>query len=735
MMVMMIGIVFAAGAMAQDSAAVSGRVLDKATRSPIPGANVMVDGTSLGVCANADGYYRIDHIPPGLYHVRAGVPGYLAGERDIRLLAGESRVVVFELDETVYQLNPVTVTATRERSLVSDVPAVVDIVSAREIERRNVQDVREAIATIPGVFAKDYGTVGDLKTVSIRGSSSSQVLIMVDGQRINNAQSGDVDLSTIPMEGVERIEVVRGGSSALYGADAVGGVINIITKTRGYEPGIQGNAKLLAGSFGLKGIETGGSYSTDRFFSTFSYKLLKTRGDIPYRTPAGSEQRRANADAESHGLFGKGMWSFGDDGLGSSLSFSGQYYLSHSGAPGTNEGPKLHARKANRNLSFNGVYDQKVGSPYSSIRAQAYFHNNELWYDDPDAYVPEHSFNHNTAWGGEVQGRTVLTAWNVVTGGYAFRGDMLAAANGRSSERRTMHSLYAQDEISPLLSPGGMVRRIVVIPAVRWDRFSDFGGRVSPKVGLVISSGERSQVSLKANYGSSFRAPSFNDLYWPKDAYSEGNPGLKPERGSDFDVGTMVRLPDILGLSLDLTYFHSDITDLILWQPNEANLWMPQNIGTAAVRGIETRVAVNPLGEFATLEWNYTWLDARNKNETPVEYDKQLPYRPRNTHNLIARCEYEEFSAGVTFSYYGKRFTTTANTKFLEPYDIVDLLVGWKTVWSSLDLRLTGEVRNVRDRRFEVMDGFPMPGREYRFTIGCGIAHSPSTPEEQMRQP
>lgn len=695
----------------------SGRVLDKTSRHPIPGANVFVEGTVLGVCTNGEGFFELSSVPTGSCRVRASAVGYTSSTVDIIVTGPESVNLVFRLEETVYQINPVTVTATRERSLVSDVPAVVDVIPARELEQRNIQDLGQAVERLPGVRVNAYGTLGDLKTISIRGSTASQVLVLVDGQRVNNAQTGQVDLSTIPTEGIESIEVVRGGTSALYGADAVGGVINVITKSHPNQSLLAAAATLTGGSFGMRGLEVNSTLSGETAFGFLSYKHLSTDGNFEYTTSLGEKQQRRNADFRSHSLFGKGKWTLGEEGLGGSFAASTQVHFSEGGAPGSIEQPKLEARKKGGDQSVNLVFEHKLGSPYNSLKLQSYVLNSEYNYDDAGSAYPEHSYSHNIAWGAEAQAKFIAANWSTVTGGYAIRCDYLSGTTTTAPPRRTLHSLYAQTELSPLLDSSAFFRRIIAIPAVRWDKFSDFGQEVSPKIGIVLTTGTVWQASLKTNYGSSFRAPSFNDLYWPRDAFSMGNPDLKPELGRDFDLSIMLRLPTFFGAGFDATYFHSAIDDLILWQQGAEGLWSPTNVGKAIISGLESRISVDPWRGLLRLEWTYTYLDGRNKTEKTNEYDKRLPYRPSHVHTVSASAAWGPMSALVEFSYFSSRYTNTANTFRLDPYHQTNVVLGANVLNDPVSADVKLEIRNIEDVEYSAMEGFPMPAREFRLSL------------------
>jgi vitamin B12 transporter len=261
-------------------------------------------------------------------------------------------------------------------------------------------------------------------------------------------------------------------------------------------------------------------------------------------------------------------------------------------------------------------------------------------------------------------------------------------------------------------------KRAIIIPAARWDSFSDFGGRTSPKVGLVLSMGDEWQASIKGNYGWSFRAPSFNDLYWPQDPWTRGNPNLRPESGKDFDIGAMLRHPFWWGLSVDAAYFQNNVTDLISWQPGSSGLWMPGNVGMAKIQGMEAKIAVTPWNSVLRIEWNYTNVLAVNETDVPNEQGKILPYRPRHTHNVSIEADYAGVSMRATTTYVTKRYTSIANTMALPSYMTADASIGWRYSVSGVPMHIQCEGKNLFDLEYQIMDGFPMPPREFRLTLG-----------------
>ncbi len=704
--------------LAQDGSVLTGQVIDPGNKRPVSDARLELSGTPHRATTSHDGSFTMSDLAPGTYVLKVSRLGYATADVDIVLQAGEQRMLTVELHEVSYLLDPVTSTATRMQSRASEVSTSVTVVPGANLEQRQAQDISDAMQEVPGVFIRPYGALGDVRTASIRGSSAGQVLILMDGQRVNNTQSGEVDLTTLPTEGIDRVEIVRGGASALYGADAVGGVINVITKSRGIAEGMTADVKILSGSFGTREAELKGDYSSGRTFTALSYRYLKSAGDFSFHPTPDSSATRVNADFVSHAFFGKERWSMDDH---RALSFTGQYFSNEAGDPGTVSFPNTLARKRNRNALLGLAYDEEFESIVQTLHIQTYYHNLLFNYEDPLAFVPILNNSHNIAAGGEVQTGFWFSDWNSMTAGYAYRWDHFSGNSLQGEFERGLHSAYLVDEVAVRPASLKGVQRVAIVPALRWDRFSDFGAQLSPKVGLVVNAGEDWLLSVKANYGRSFRAPTFNDLYWPRDYYTAGNPDLKPERAQDFDAGATLELPLLGGAGASFTWFGSTVTDLILWQPGPDGVWSPGNVGKAEIRGIEAGASVSPWRDLLTISWNYTHLDARNKSGGPDEYDKKLPDRPDNLHKITLQTRHAGFSASLDFLAVGLRYTTTSNNAFLPAYHVFNVLAGYAWDMAHGRMEAKGEVRNLGDVEYQVMSGYPVPGREFRVSLSFGV--------------
>ena len=185
----------------------------------------------------------------------------------------------------------------------------------------------------------------------------------------------------------------------------------------------------------------------------------------------------------------------------------------------------------------------------------------------------------------------------------------------------------------------------------------------------------------------------------------------------------MFRHPSFLGIGVDVTYFSNSVDDLILWQTDVNYFSTPQNVGRASIHGFETKVSVSMWDDVFGVGWNSTYLDARNKTEGAGQFDKQLPYRPTYVHNFSAKVEFFGMYVLARTSFSGKRYTNAENTQSLDPHHISGIVIGYGLPSEPSWLAMKLEINNLENVDYQVIDGYPMPGRELRFSLGVQFSH------------
>ncbi len=318
----------------------------------------------------------------------------------------------------------------------------------------------------------------------------------------------------------------------------------------------------------------------------------------------------------------------------------------------------------------------------------------------------------------EFQNRYILNKHLVLTAGYDYRKDQVESTDLDKQVRNT-HSLYAQAEVDYRLQRLPFFNKVKLIPALRYDDYSDIGSQASPKAGISLSRSGDNLAAIRANIGKSFRSPTFNDLYWPDDFWSVGNPNLKPETGLNYDAGTIIQY-DLGGVvtEFEMTYFVNNLKDLIIWAPMNDGKWTPMNVDKSETKGLESRLSLGLWSNRLNWTMAHTFMEAKNVSENSADNGKYLIYRPRHKFDWSVGFNYSIFKVNLNYSYVDKSFINSDNSKFLPAFRVFDFtasampsLLGVK-VFTKLD------VLNVLDKFYFVMNDSPMPGRQIRFTVG-----------------
>ncbi|MCK5119650.1 MAG: TonB-dependent receptor [Candidatus Latescibacteria bacterium] len=686
---------------AAETGRIVGQVTDAATGEGLAGAAVLVAGLGLGATADTSGRFEIEDVPAGVVRIEARMVGYASAvEEDVRVEPGKAVARSFELRPIRYPLKEILVTATRRASDPSEVAAFASVTRREEIVSRPTGSLRAILKTKPSLQVREYGGAGSPASTSLRGSSSAQVLVLVDGERVNDARSGGADFNLLSMEAVERVEVVRGGYSALYGADAVGGVIHIITQAP------DGNAVKVWSQIGSFGEARWGGQMTGVAAPLSGLLCFSSaQGDQDYKfRDKGVWRVRENADFRSTNLFGKSVWR-GDKG--SMLIFSGERIRTRKADPGP---IGLDSPRAFRSEQVEGLKARFVAPLSKSLLLKGSAHGR--WfrehYFNPDGVVVVDDVHRIQSWGSEARMEAQFGDVWVISGGN-YRADRLRST-GVGDHVRAASGGYAQ---SDLVWKGGAhdgVKEVRLFPAFRVDAFSDFGAQVSPKLGVAVRFNRLSFLRFKGNIGRSYRAPTLNDLYWPEDNFSVGNPDLKAERSFDMDAGCAFssKGPGAEARG-SLAYFRNQFRDEIVWQPGQNGKWTPLNMSRSIAQGLECE---------AEAAWKafrsggtYTLLRARDA------LGRVLLYRPKHAATTFVQFGRRGITTTVEGRYESRRYTKVQNTKWLDPYWMVDARLSLERKLWGVTGRMIFEVENVFDRPVRLQEDYPLPGRSWHLKL------------------
>jgi len=681
----------------------SGCVLDAETGQPIANAKVEIVKTEFATLSDTRGQFIILHDLSGDYDIKVSMIGYDADIKNAEITIQNTTVIDFHLKRRTIDLDEVVVSATRRPSKLDGIPAFASVVSSNQVKSRTATDAGELLTSSGLLQVADYG-IGSLASVSLRGSSYEQVLVLVDGERVNSSLSGGADLDNIPVNSVERIEIVRGGQSALYGADAMGGIINIITKRSDRE---KLNTWSKVGSFGSFAWGTEFGKKIGALSALVSFSQNKSDGDFQYFDKWSRLRTRENAQFSKRDIFGKLDYQFSN----AKIAISGTHYYADKGDPGPIGQFNKEAFKEDKSNSLLMNYEHE---PLDNFAYKLKLHGKDtsLHYANPAGPYNTDDTHKSKSVGGELQTQIYLSESSPLTTGFSVMQEDVDSTAVGMQERNTI-SGYVQQEFALSIPQNPMrLHKITSFPALRWDNYSDFDAGVSPKFGFLAQFFPGANLALKGSVGKSYRAPTLNDLFWPEDAFAKGNPNLKPERSFGFEFGFNYALSRFRG---SVAYFQSNVEDRIQWSPKQGGKWTPDNLTEANIRGIEAEADSRMLKfkDFAlNLSTSFTFLRAQDKRE------RQLLYQPTFSANYGFRIAYKSLWTQLEGLYNSRRYYTRENTKWLEPFLAHNIRWGYeKSILSETKLSVILELRNAFDVSYQLMADYPLPGREWRLKI------------------
>ncbi|MBB1505942.1 TonB-dependent receptor [Pseudoalteromonas sp. SG41-1] len=558
-----------------------------------------------------------------------------------------------------------TVTANKFEQSITDVLASVTVIERSDIETSNVRDLPSLLATQVGFQINSNGGFGQSSGVSLRGSSSRHTLILIDGVRTGSATLGYKSISNIPLNSIERIEIVKGSRAAVYGSDALAGVINIITRTK--------ESVSLDATFGTdayQNYQVAGTTVVDAVKASFNAGFEKTDGFDVLQGVAPDEDGYENKNLGFN-------IRYADELLGE-LKALGQY----------SEG--------------NAQYDNAF-SPIDSIVENNEFENYQLGLGWDKSFTDhKHSINVAIATddsdnkGYDYTGAIITNSYKTKRKQFDYHGSYNASQvltvnggfNWYKDEIFTNGKAYLADsKVAKAAFLGGYFddNKVIANLALRLDDDEQFGNETTYAAAVGYHLNKRATLRLSQSTG--FKAPTFNDLYFP-DPLSPGNPNLAPETSTNQELGLSL---DFSQAKLDISIFRNNIENLIAWAPNAAGKWQPENINEARHEGVEFSFANTVLG--FDNQFNFTYLNAEN-TETGVA---QTNVSPRTVNWSVAK-QWGDFDAGFDMQYRSDR---QGKVTELSSYTLWNLTANYQF---NSALSFSARVENLFDKQYNAVD-------------------------------
>ncbi len=646
---------------------INGRVTSSETGNPIGGATITVLETETSTPSDKYGAFSISDLSGGLYHI---IVSHIAYDRSdtLAIAIPSDTPTQVKLAPTPWVLNDVVVTGTRSPHLLKNVPVQTEVVTSRDFKRTGSSTVDEALTSSIGISIDDDVSG---KGATIRGIKGDRVLVLVDGERAVGRVRGSIDLGQFSLTNVEKIEVVKGTGSTLYGSDAMGGVVNIITHKPKWNAGVA-NVYMDYGSHNAYNPSATVEYGTDRLSFSLGGKYYSTDGfdldDSSPHTKGEEETDRWNFDAKMRARL-SGNWSITTSGRFMSEE---KQWIEYDSIDAYNE-------NAYDDIETNQRYEGSVaaqflsGDKYSmNLRLYGTYYDHR-WDKLNGAILVDRSDTQDKFYGLSYSSNYVVAQEHVITCGFDInRQDLTSPTIIESKKADDALSGYFQYEYSPFKS-------LNFLPGIRYENHSSFGGHVNPSINIMYSLGD--QVKLRGSVGKGFRAPSIKQQYFVFDHQAAGYivyggnvelpDSLRPADFEDLRQETSINSSISAEFSYGtigmhrVTYFYNHLDDLIEFEfiDFRGGYWRGryfyQNVERAMTQGIEWESRVR-LSKAVDFSFSYNYLHSRD-----LTRQRELIGRPSHTikFNLMVFDE----ATGLGASFWGdhhsrKLYTPRENT-------------------------------------------------------------------------
>jgi vitamin B12 transporter len=590
---------------------------------------------------------------------------------------------------TEVEAEQVVVSATRFDIPLDQSPASVSVISSEDLEQKQIERVSDALREVPGLSVVETGTAGQLTSVFTRGLRSEHTQVLLDGVPINQGLQGAFNFADLTTDDIDRIEVVRGPQSTLYGPRALAGVIQIFTKQGAGRPDVMIAAE-------------GGSYDTFReWFQSdgksgqFDYSVGASRLDTDNARP--NNQYRNSAAIANLG------WSPNEQ-----LRISGlfTYSLSDIGLPNTIFDPRPIDNFLTERWLVAPHVDFRVSDWWEHKFILAYDHERQLNDPNQDGFLgPTRALFERTTI--DYQNDLRPTSWLILTSGFFYsrvnagqERPFVSQIFGPQPTFVSDHTQQAAGFLQATLTP---IENLIFVAGGRFDHFNQFGDVWTYRFAGSYKF-DRTNTTVHSSVATGFSPPSSQDKIFGN------NFGLKPERDLGWDIGIRQELwsGGHRSIAIGLTYFHNDLSNVIGFN----GLFETLNLGAARTQGLEAEIRVQPIPDLIFMA-TYTYLDAEKTSSADISQlqGARLPRRPRN-------------EVYVSASYlWCKRLRTTAEAKFvnareelnfggpnfdIEDYSFMNFAAEYEV---NPHISIFGKIDNLTNEHYAEVFGFPALGR------------------------
>ena len=745
----------------------SGLVVDGSNGMTLPGATVLVEPGNKGTSTNSNGHFEIKGLEEGMYSLVVSYLGYETVRRQINISSSKNLRITVELSPSVIQAEEIVVTGTKTERKLEEVPVRLELVGPRVFAEVPSVDITSYLKRISGVNVYNPGGfISHKNNIVMRGmsgGSQARVLVLVDGIPINKSDGGSVNWNLLQPDQVQKIEITKGPGSSLYGGNALGGVINIITKMpsktfQGFVRAEYGSLNTMGGRFNI-----GGNYAEQGkgFYYSLSAYYRQSDGyinlalmdeDENYLPEPDNDPASIKNDMREYGADLKAAYSIDEN---NSVEMRLSYYDDRRGTgyiyyhP---EGSSADHDTRSARINYKGLVGKVSINSSLFFRQEAYLKVNDS--DRDSKYYTVESDRNDM--GLLVHASMPLGKMSVLTTGFDIKQgsvdavDIYQLVNDKVFNRGRMnnYAVFLQDEFK------AFDEKLIILGGLRFDYAKYFDGAyfiedgtsatsiladledrnqdehiwtaLSPRLSAQYKFSDK--LRFYAVYSRGFRPSVLDDLCrsgFVRGGFKRANPMLEPEHLDSYEAGADFHLK---GLSVSPSFYFSKGTDFMYYVSTGDSLAMGprirpvrqvENIGEVEIKGAELKMSYDfnrGIGIFANYSFNESVITEFNPEVSSQAEDitgKYLTYVPEN--NLSAGMSWRNRIVNIStiMNYRGEHYADDMNTVIIDPFSSIDARL-WKTI-GHINLKL--DIENIFNRVALVDDGFINYGRFLRMEV------------------
>lgn len=681
---------------------ISGQLIDTKTGKPLVGASVFIKDTKMGSITNTNGLYSIDlsKIKTNEIVLIARNIGYYEYSQEIKITKKMNIKIDISLKESSLMMDQIVVTGTRTEKLLKNTPVTTQVIHKDQIQNSGGMDISDVFSELTGIVVQNNTFNNGINSVELQGLSSEHVLILIDGMKVIGRVNGELDVSQIPISEIERVEIVKGAASTLYGSEAMGGVINIITKN-------------TPDCFTLNANSTYGSYGRldGNISTTIPIKNWVSSLNLNYRTHDGYDlnNETVSQDAPAYNKY-QGRLTLKSK-LDDNIHINMETLFNNDNSEVVSSSI-FKDKISNDNLAMrvNTKFDSlfSILNIETSVEYSTYKHNFDRVVLS-SGYLKKGSLTSEQLYKAGLLFDTKFRN-HQINGGYAIESESLESDRILNKQNSSvLNNIFIQDEFS-------IIDWLTIVGGLRCDVHSKYGYEISPKLSMMLKTNETSRIRL--SYGQGFRAPSFKELYFDYTNTSIGyhiigNTDLKPE------VSNAIQLDfEFWNNSLyhsKINFFFNNIENLIDYKYigiiDEFGTYVSTNLNFAKTWGGEIDIRLFPSNWFS-LTLGYSYLNTWNATTKTA-----ISLKPNHRINTSLSFELPYYIKwNIRGQYIGKKFyweesdeTTMIGKKiWINDYYILHSNLNIPLFWGLIANIGMKNIMNYYNKQWG-----PMPGREW----------------------